>query len=65
MTFKGINFVSDETGRKTGVLIDLRRHRRLWEDLYDAMIADRRKREPRVAWETVKRRLAGRQRRRA
>ena len=25
----------DSTGRKTAAVIDLRRHRKLWEDFYD------------------------------
>lgn len=64
MTINGVHFVSDASGKRTGVLIDLKRHRRLWEDLYDAMVAEKRKAEPRVAWEDVKRRLT-RQKRRA
>ncbi|HXA06026.1 MAG TPA: hypothetical protein VNY30_14350 [Bryobacteraceae bacterium] len=37
--------------------LDLRQHRRLWEDIYDTWIAERRKAEPRVAWKDVQRRL--------
>ena len=37
MTIKGVQFVADASGKKTGVLIDLRRHRQEWEDLYDAI----------------------------
>ena len=29
----GIQFVTDDKGRKTAVLIDLKKHARLWEDL--------------------------------
>ncbi|MGH9317507.1 MAG: hypothetical protein ACRD1P_10415 [Thermoanaerobaculia bacterium] len=65
MTIKGVHFVSDATGKKTGVLIDLKRHRRQWEDLYDVMVAAARKSEPRIPWDTVKQRLNGRQKRRA
>ena len=65
MTIKGVKFVSDASGRKTGVLIDLKRHRSQWEDLYDAMVAKARESEPRVPWDTVKQRLSGRQKRRA
>ena len=57
MEIKGVQFLSDQKGQKTGVLIDLKRHRRIWEDLYDAMMAESRKGEPRVAWEAVKKRL--------
>ena len=49
--------MADERGTTTGVLLDLRRHRRLWEDIYCTWIAEQRKGEPRVAWKDVKRRL--------
>jgi len=55
MDLKGVEFVSDAAGQRTGVLIDLRRHRALWEDVYDALLADSRKREPRVDWDDGKR----------
>jgi hypothetical protein len=64
MAIKGVQFFSDSEGKKTGVLIDLRRHRRIWEDLYDTIIAESRKSEPRVPWKEVKGRLVAKQRRR-
>ena len=57
MSLKGVQFLSDKDGNQSSVLLDLRRHRRLWEDLYDAMLAESRRDEPRVAWADVKRRL--------
>ncbi len=54
---KGIQFVTDASGEKTAVLIDLRKHGELWEDIYDALTAHQRAREPRVSLETVKRSL--------
>ncbi len=65
MGMKGVQFLADSEGRRTAVLIDLERHRRIWEDLYDAMVAESRREEPRVAWEDVKRRLRARRRKRA
>ena len=62
---KGVQFLSDSEGKRTAVLIDLKRHRRIWEDIYDAMVAASRRDEPRVAWEDVKRRLRARRRKRA
>ena len=53
----GIQFVFDEGGKKTAVMIDLIKHGRLWEDFYDNLIADRRKNEPRESWIAVKGRL--------
>ncbi len=31
----GIQFLTDEKGRKVAVQIDLRKHGALWEDFYD------------------------------
>ncbi len=53
----GIQFVVDGAGKKTAVVIDLKRHGRVWEDFYDNLIADQRKDEPRRDWTKVKARL--------
>jgi hypothetical protein len=57
---KGVEFVVDENGEKTAVLIDLCRHRDLWEDFYDTALANARKDEPHESLETVKRKVFGR-----
>jgi len=54
---KGIQFLVNEKGEKTSVLIDLKEHAELWEDFYDALIARSRSEEPRESLESVKRRL--------
>jgi hypothetical protein len=54
---EGIQFVTDDKGRKTAVLIDLEKHGELWEDFYDSLIAAERKDEPRESIEAVRRRL--------
>ena len=54
---QGVQFVVDESGRKTGVVIDLRKNRDLWEDLFDRALARRRPGEPRETLEKVKGRL--------
>jgi len=59
---KGVQFLADERGTTTSVLLDLKQHGRLWEDIYDTWIAEQRKGEPRVAWKDVKRRLKRKQR---
>jgi PHD/YefM family antitoxin component YafN of YafNO toxin-antitoxin module len=51
---KGIQFVTDDEGRKTAVLIDLRKYGELWEDIYDSLVAQRRAAEPRESLEKVK-----------
>ena len=35
----GVNFLVDESGNKTAVLIDLRIHGSLWEDFHDVLLA--------------------------
>jgi hypothetical protein len=54
---KGVQFVVDEKGQKTGVVIDLREYKELWEDFYDAAVARARRREPRESLAAVTRRL--------
>ena len=54
---KGVQFVVNERGQKTGVVIDLRKCRELWEDFYDAALARDRRKEPRETLAAVKRRL--------
>jgi len=65
MPVKGVQFVSDEEGRKTGVLINLKIHQQIWEDLYDTLVAESRKDEPRITLEELKKRLRPRRSRRA
>lgn len=54
---KGIQFVVDEMGKKTAVLIDLEQWGDLWEDICDGLVAEARKDEPTVAWEELKREI--------
>jgi hypothetical protein len=50
----GIQFLTDERGRKVAVQIDLRKHGVLWEDFYDGLVSERRRKEKGVSLETVK-----------
>jgi hypothetical protein len=61
---KGVQFVVDNSGRKTAVQIDLKKQGRLWEDFYDRALAKQRASEPRESLESVKKRILGRPRRR-
>ena len=54
---KGVQFVIDERGQKTAVVIDLRRHADVWEDFVDVAVAKGRQNEPRESLAAVKRRL--------
>ena len=47
---KGIQFVVDENGKRTAVLIDLSVWGELWEDFYDSLISESRKDEPTISW---------------
>jgi len=50
-------FVVDTKGKKTGVILSLKRYERLMEDLHDlAVVAERRDEEP-ISLEEMKRRL--------
>jgi hypothetical protein len=50
----GIQFLTDEKGRKVAVQIDLRKHRALWEDFYDGLVSEQRIKEKGVPFEAVK-----------
>jgi hypothetical protein len=55
---KGVKFVVDESGEKSAVLIDLKEHAELWEDVYDTYLARERAEEPRESLAEVKAKLA-------
>jgi hypothetical protein len=50
----GIQYVTDEKGRKVAVQIDLKKHRELWEDIEDVLASRSRRHEKRVPLEKVK-----------
>ena len=54
---RDIQFVVDENGSKTAVIIDLSRCADVWEDFYDTLIAHQRANEPRESLHSVKKRL--------
>ena len=60
----GIDFLVDSRGRRKAVLIDLEKHGPLWEDLYDAYVAQQRRNEPRESLAAVKKLLQSPARRR-
>ena len=62
---KGVQYVVDEGGEPTAVLIDLKANSELWEDSYDRALAESRPAEPRETFESVKAKLAKRRRPRA
>jgi hypothetical protein len=50
----GIQFITDEQGRRTAAVIDLKKHRALWEDLEDVLVSRSREHEKRIPLEKVK-----------
>jgi len=55
----GIQFVIDERGEKTAVQINLKQYGDLWEDFYDALLAQARAVEPRETLAEVRPLLPG------
>jgi hypothetical protein len=53
----GIQYVTDEKGRKVAVQIDLTKHGELWEDIQDVLVSRSRRHEKRVPLEKVKAKL--------
>jgi len=59
---EGIQFVTDDKGKKVAVQIDLERYGKFWEDIHDQLVADSRAHEKSVPFAVVKRRLERRKR---
>ena len=47
----GIQFVTDEKGRKVGVLIDLKKHGPVWEAFWDGFVSESRRKEKSIPYE--------------
>ncbi len=54
---QGVQFIVDSQGKKTGVLINLKKYGALWEDIYDNWLAQKRRHEPRETLQSVRARL--------
>jgi hypothetical protein len=50
----GIQFVTDDEGRKVAVQIDLRKHGELWEDIQDILVSRSRRHEKGIPLDRVK-----------
>ncbi|MEP7308291.1 MAG: hypothetical protein ABJA98_22540 [Acidobacteriota bacterium] len=61
----GIKFITDAKGRKTAAVIDLKKHRALWEDIEDGLVSESRRKEKGTALDTIKADLVKRGRLRA
>jgi hypothetical protein len=60
MFMTGIQFITDDKGRKTAAVIDLKKHKALWEDIQDVLVSQSRRHETSIPLETVKSDLAER-----
>jgi hypothetical protein len=47
----GIQFVTDEKGRKVAVLIDLKKHGAVLEDFWDGLVSESRRNEKSIPYE--------------
>jgi hypothetical protein len=54
----GIQYVTDEKGRKVAVQIDLKKYRELWEDIEDVLVSRARRHEKRIPLDKVRAGLA-------
>lgn len=50
----GIHFLPGEKGRKVAVQIDLRKRKSLWEDFYDGLVSEERRKEQGIPFDIVK-----------
>lgn len=50
----GIQFVTDAKGRRVAVQIDLRKHKAIWEDFWDGLVAESRRKEKSIPLDQVK-----------
>ena len=53
-TMSGIQFVTDEKGRKVAVQIDLKKYGSVLEDFWDGLISESRRKEKGIPLEKVK-----------
>lgn len=54
---QGINYVTNEEGRRVAVQIDLKKYGEIWEDFLDLLTAKKRESGPRKSLSSVKARL--------
>jgi len=47
----GIQYVTDEKGRRVAVQIDLKKHGAIWEDFWDGLVSESRRKEKSVPYE--------------
>jgi hypothetical protein len=50
---RGVQFVVNEAGKKTAVLLDLQEWGELWEDFYDILVSQSREQEDTISWDAL------------
>jgi hypothetical protein len=50
----GIQYVTDEKGRKVAVQIDLKKYGAIWEDFWDGFVSESRRKEKGIPLEKIK-----------
>lgn len=50
----GIQFVTDAKGRKVAVQIDLRKYGAIWEDFWDGLVSEARRKEKAMPYEAYR-----------
>ena len=50
----GIQFLTDDKGKRTAAVIDLKKHKELWEDIEDVLVSRSRRQEKRISLARVK-----------
>ena len=50
----GIQYVTDQKGRKVGVLIDLKKYGAVWQDFWDGLVSESRRKEKGIPLEKIK-----------
>jgi hypothetical protein len=64
-SMNGIQFVTDEKGRKLAVQIDLRKYGAIWEDIWDGLVSESRRKEKSTSYEEYRTSRLKRRRKRA
>jgi hypothetical protein len=50
----GIQYVTDEKGRKVAVQIDLKKYGTIWEDFWDGLVSESRRKEKGIPLAKIK-----------
>jgi hypothetical protein len=51
---KGIQFIVNDQGKKKSVILDLNKWGEYWEDFYDVLVSDSRRKESIISWEKIR-----------